>query len=286
MRFKQKAALLLAGVMLAGSIGMMNPVEVKAGGETNTFTLTVPADTNITSAGWNSIGSVGVSNVSITSGSKIEVKIDGGATGRNLKNTADGSKTIGYDIKKSSSAAFGEKLEFTANGSQTIGAVVSDFSSAEEGTYEDTVSFTATLVSGSVTYDRTDGTGTLSSDSLGSATTWEYNSTSYDVYNGFISASSGSSWNDAMDFVAALNDAKYDGHNDWQLLDSQGMATAWYNSYSGVSRGDVDVLWSSVEGSTKVAYILGCNNGVWTVAVKSGALSNYGFVVLRGSDAD
>lgn len=154
MRLKQKVALLLTGIMIVGSIGMLNPTEIKAAGETNTFTLTVPADTNITAIGWNDIGNVGVSNVSIESGKKIEVTIDGGATGRNLTNTTDSSKKVGYEVKKGTSAsneAFGDSLEFTANGTQALGAVVSDFSSADEGTYEDNINFTAELKGGTPT---------------------------------------------------------------------------------------------------------------------------------------
>lgn len=148
MRLKQKVALLLTGIMMFGTVGIMNPTEAKAAGATNTFTLTVPADTNITAIGWNNIGNVGVSNVSIEDGKKISVSIDNGATGRTLKKTGETSKTVGYEVKKgtlASNEAFGTSLDFTGNDTQALGAVVADFSTAEVGTYEDTINFTAEL---------------------------------------------------------------------------------------------------------------------------------------------
>lgn len=100
MRLKQISALLLASALLVGSVGMINPTEVRAEGATNTFTLTVPADTNITKSGWNAIGNIQVSNVSIASDKKISVTIENGATERNLVNTTDNNKKVGYEIKK------------------------------------------------------------------------------------------------------------------------------------------------------------------------------------------
>lgn len=441
MRLKQTSALLLASAMLVGSVGIMNPTEVRAADATNTFTLTVPADTNITTSGWNDIGSVGVSNVSIAADKKISVTIGGGATGRALKKTGDASKTVGYEIKKgnaTTSEAFGTSLDFTANGTQAIGADVASFAGKPAGNYTDTITFTATLkekvtdftmtnegnktlstadlgapsaftvngktyyaynafiskTSGSnwqnaqefvkmlndnkydghtdwmlindvdktnnpyrsaigkawkdnysstdcgdvfflwssvvynedkafyffvdmdscdnrskddyfdecgflvlrgpsnasaaapVTYDRTDGSGTLSSANLGEPTSWTYDNTTYQVYNEFIPFSSGSGWNDAVGFVNALKTASYGGHNDWTLLSSEAMARAYANNSTGAmpsARDGVDALWSSVENTGSTAYYLGCIYTDWETVLKSSADPVYGFVVLRAA---
>lgn len=266
--------MLLAGVMMVGTIGSLGTVPASATGETNTFTLTVPADTNITKSGWNDIGSVGVSNVSIAAGKKIEVTIADGATGRNLVNTASSGKKVGYEIKKGNATtneAFGDKLEFTANGTQAIGAVVNatQFAAAEAGTYEDTINFTATLTEG-ISAENFPLTGTGASGKVLKASelltaenkNFEYDGTTYTAYNGFISQTAGASWQEAQDFVAELNKVDLGSRTGgWILLTNKDMAFEWWqstrssdldkHSTSGVYYGQ-----SSIDGV----------NSVWTSA--------------------
>lgn len=166
MKLKQKAALLLACIMMVGIVGIMSPTEAKAAGEKNTFTLIVPGDINFTADGWNDIGIIGVSNVSIEEGKKISLSIEDGATGRTLKKLGDATKTVSYEVRKgtaASSEAFGGSLEFTDNGTQEIGAVVIDLAGAGAGNYEDTINFTAALQSD----------GVKISDVFNESTEWE-----------------------------------------------------------------------------------------------------------------
>jgi len=142
-----------------------------------------------------------------------------------------------------------------------------------------------------VTFTKVDGSGTLSSADLGTATNWTYNETTYAVYNGFIPSTSGSSWNDAMGFVAALNTAKFDGHEDWTLLSSVAMAKAYAGKTDGVTgampdlsaRGSVKFLWSSVTEGDARAYFLRCSEGAWELDSKSSVSALSGFVVLHSS---
>jgi len=204
MRLKQKMSLLLASVMAVGSVGMINPVEARAEETRSSFTLTVPADTSLTKTGWNDIGSVGVSDASFTATKEVRVAIIGGATGRKLVNTENSSEKIKYDIKKGTSEAsdeYGDQLVFTTNGTQPIGAEVSDFSKAINGTYEDTVIFSAALTgvknqvaqgtkAEDLQYTLTeenapDRTILKVSDLLKSETgTFKYNGKTYTAYNG------------------------------------------------------------------------------------------------------
>lgn len=262
-------------------------------GAANTFTLTVPAEVPITGAGWNDIGNV-VIEADIASDKKVVVTIEDGATGRTLKKDGASEKTIGYEVKKGTLAPgedFGTALEFTGSGTQAIGAVVNgtDFAEAAAGTYEDIITFTAELAdnegggAGGSSYT-TAGGKTLNFSDLGDATSWTYNGT-YDVYYGFIPHTSGSSWNDAMGFVDALNSANYDEHNDWMLLSSQLMAQYLTYEESVTTSGDVRFLWSSVEGSAGEAYHVDITGHSWVEEYKSTANSDCGFVVLRPSSS-
>lgn len=327
MNMKRRISMLLAGVMMVGTIGTLGTIPASAAGETNTFTLTVPADTNITAIGWNDIGNIQVSNVSIASDKKISVTIENGATGRTLKKTGDDSKTVGYEVKKGTSEsneAFGDSLEFTADGTQAIGAVVSDFSGAANGTYEDTINFKATLVARTPTEveytligSNADGKKLTSAALLAtaeSAGTFEYDSTTYTAYNGFISATAGANWNDAQAFVKLLNDNEVDDCDSWTLLTNKDMAFEWWQSTAaadaqsnthGIKYGQksfvgVSFVWSGAEsGSSGCTW--GCSDAgnkaesggdaegvkfnAWGSESKNRSHSIIGFVVLRKTPA-
>lgn len=272
MNLKRRISMLLASVMMVGTVGTLGAVPANAAGETNTFTLTVPADTNITKSGWNEIGSVGVTNVLIESGSKIKVEIEGGATGRKLKKQGDESKTVDYEIKKGSTSAgdaFGEKLEFTADGTQAIGAVVSDFSEAANGTYEDTINFKATFVSAeNFPLTGTDAVGkVLKASELLKAEkkNFEYGGKTYTAYNGYISKTAGANFADAQGFVAVLNNVELDGRTGgWTLLTNADMAYNWWLSTDSAvnmgasSVGGLEFVWSGVESGDR-GYCWNCS---------------------------
>ena len=299
MRLKQLGALLLASVMMVGTIGMMNQIQVQA--ETplppsNQYTLTVPAETILAYDGSavELTNGLTVSDGDLEDGKRVTVTA---TSAGNWKLSAAGAETtIRYglyassgDTKTTTSWEFYKSEAANTGTTKNIYSKIttSDYENAEAGDYSDTITFTAKVVDATVIYNRTEGEGTLSSANLGTPVSWTYGGKTYDVYNAIIQSTSGSSWNDAMGFVDALNKANYDGHNDWALLSSKEMAEGWYKKFkSSLSRGEASFLWSSVEYGPDDAYGFLCDSGVWFWYDKSSAYSFYGFVILRGSSAE
>lgn len=146
MRLKKFGALLLAGTMMTGTIGVMSPTQAKAT-ETNTYTMTVPADTAIQSAGWNPLGNITITGT-VDTGKKVTVT----AETRNSFALKSGDNSVSYTIKTASTDEEAKtSFEFDAasinegRASQTIGVDVDDFSGKAAGTYTDTITFTGTM---------------------------------------------------------------------------------------------------------------------------------------------
>lgn len=139
-----------------------------------------------------------------------------------------------------------------------------------------------------VTFTKVDGTGTLSSEGMGEPSDFTYDGVAYKVYNAFVPATADSSWNDAMGFVAKLNEAKFEGHSDWQLLSSKEMAKAWKTQfYSTVNYGDINFLWTSVTNDTNAFFFYpGLFGGTMMETSKASTSSNNGFFVLRTAGAN
>lgn len=146
MRLKKFGALLVAGAMMTGTIGVMSPTQARAA-ETNTYTMTVPADTAIQSAGWNSLGNITITGT-VDTGKKVTV------TAETTNNFAlkGGDNSVPYTMKTASTDKEAKtSFEFDAasinagSASQTIGVDVEDFSGKAAGTYTDTITFTGTM---------------------------------------------------------------------------------------------------------------------------------------------
>ena len=294
MRLKQIGTLLLEGVMMVGTIGMMNPTQVQA--ETplppsNQYTLTVPAETTLAYDGSvvELTNGLKVSNGDLADGKMITVTA---TSAGDWKLSATGATTkVGYGLYASSGATgtttswkFSKSEASTGTTKNIYSKIISsDYESAEAGDYSDTITFTAKVEAAVVETK----SGKLSSENLGIPASLECGGKTYDVYNAIITSTTGSSWYDAKGFVNALNAENYDGHNDWTLLSSKEMAESWYNQYRSGSRGGVDFLWSSVEKDGTGAYRLYITSGAsWTIGSKSGSESTYGFVVLRPSSSN
>lgn len=146
MRLKKFGALLVAGAMMTGTIGVMSPTQAKAT-ETNTYTMTVPADTAIRSAGWNSFGNITITGT-VDTGKKVTV------TAETTNNFAlkSGDNSVSYTMKTASTDEEAKtSFEFDAasinagSASQAIGVDVENFSGKAAGTYMDTITFTGTM---------------------------------------------------------------------------------------------------------------------------------------------
>ena len=146
MRLKKFGALLVAGAMMTGTIGVMSPTQARAA-ETNTYIMTVPADTAIQSAGWNSLGNITITGT-VDTGKKVTVTAE--TTNNFALKSGDNSgsdtmKTASTDEEAKTSFEFDAASIKAGSASQTIGVDVEDFSGKAAGTYTDTITFIGTM---------------------------------------------------------------------------------------------------------------------------------------------
>lgn len=147
MRLKKFGALLLAGAMITGTIGVMSPTEAKAATPANTYTMTVPANMEIQNSGWNSLGDIQITGP-VDSLKKVTVT----ASTTNNFNLVDGTNSVSYTMKTAENGSEQKSFEFAAasinadgGASQAIGVDVADFAGKPAGTYKDTITFTGTM---------------------------------------------------------------------------------------------------------------------------------------------
>lgn len=147
MRLKKFGALLLAGAMITGTIGVMSPTEAKAATPANTYTMTVPANVDIQKSGWNSLGDIKITGP-VDSLKKVTVT----ASTTNDFNLVDGTNSVSYTMKTEENGSEQKSFEFDAasinaegGASQAIGVDVADFAGKPAGTYTDTIQFTGKM---------------------------------------------------------------------------------------------------------------------------------------------
>lgn len=152
MRLKKFGALLLAGAMMTGTIGVMSPTQAKAATLANTYTMKVPANVDIQNSGWNSLGNIQITG-SVDSGKKVTVT----AATTNDFALKNGNNSVSYTLKKAENDTNATtSFEFDAasinaegGASQAIGVDVADFAGKPAGNYTDTITFTGTMDAGS-----------------------------------------------------------------------------------------------------------------------------------------
>lgn len=151
MTLKKFGALLLAGAMMTGTIGVMSPTQVKAVTPANTYTMTVPANVNIQNSGWNALGDIKITGP-VDTGKKVTVT----ASTTNNFALKNGDNSVSYTLKKAANDTnTTTSFEFDAasintedGASQAIGVDVEDFAGTPAGTYTDTIQFTGTMSEG------------------------------------------------------------------------------------------------------------------------------------------
>lgn len=145
MTLKKFGALLLAGAMMTGTIGVMSPTQVKAATPASTYTMTVPANMDIEKSGWNSLSDIQISG-SVDSIKKVTVTA---TTTNGFKLMDAAGNSVSYTMKTKENGSEQKSFEFDAasinegRASQTIGVYVEDFAGKPAGTYTDTIQFTA-----------------------------------------------------------------------------------------------------------------------------------------------
>ena len=149
----------LLGLLLSLTLvlGLMPGMTMTAFADDNvsTYTLQIPSTLNVSAAGWNATSGLTAAVTSgdtFSSGKKLSVT----ASSANSWSLVSGSNSVGYNLATAtgtySSTATPASWEFTAaelNASggtnKTMGIIVDDYSTKPAGTYQDTVTFTASV---------------------------------------------------------------------------------------------------------------------------------------------
>ena len=142
MKLKKLASLALAGALTLGLFPALSSPVLAADGDTS-YTLTIPSTLNVANSGWNATSGISATGT-LASGKKLTVTASS-ANSWALKQQ-DGNETVSYTMKETSDGAAKTAWEFTAlPGSATLGIDVADYSDKPAGTYQDTVTFTASV---------------------------------------------------------------------------------------------------------------------------------------------
>ena len=186
MKHKKLASLVLAGAMILGLAGTAVPA-LAAGGNTtsttlllavapNNYEITIPATMTVNNSGWNAIpDGIKAEGSSFDTGKKLTVTA---TSEHNWNLYLDETHKIGYTLKAAQSDAEATTswtftaAELNASGGKTVaaGINVNDYSSAAPGTYQDVVTFTATVTNETYTVTVNTATnGTVSASSTSAA---------------------------------------------------------------------------------------------------------------------
>lgn len=127
---KRLAGILLALVLLLSLVpGMSDTAYADSGSD---YTFSIPSSLTVQNAGENAAGSISVT--ALTANKKLTVT----AASANSWALKSGDNSVGYAMSNTS-------WEFTATGSEAFSITVEDYSTKPAGTYQDTVTFTASV---------------------------------------------------------------------------------------------------------------------------------------------
>ena len=155
-RIKKLWSILLSLVLVLSLVPAFSMTALAAD-NVSTYTLQIPSTLTVSAAGWNETSGL---TAAVTSGDTFDSgkKLSVTATSTNSWSLVSGSNSVGYNLATAtgaySSTATPASWEFSAtelnaNGGTTkaMGIIVEDYSSKPAGTYQDTVTFTASVVS-------------------------------------------------------------------------------------------------------------------------------------------
>ena len=114
-----------------------------ADGDTS-YTLTIPSTLNVANSGWNATDGISATGT-LASGKKLTVT----ASSANSWALKSGDNSVSYTLTTAEGGSQTTSWEFTTldGTKQGLGIIVEDYSSKPAGTYTDTVTFTASVVS-------------------------------------------------------------------------------------------------------------------------------------------
>ena len=147
MKLKKLASLALAGALALGLLSALSFPALAADGDT-TYTITIPSMLAVANSGWNDAGGISATGT-LASGKKLTVT----AASTNNWALKSGENAVGYNMATAtgtySSSATPASWEFTELSdtatTKPMGIIVEDYSTKPAGTYQDTVTFTASV---------------------------------------------------------------------------------------------------------------------------------------------
>lgn len=147
MKLKKLASLALAGALALGLLSALSFPALAADGDT-TYTITIPSTLTVANSGWNDAGGISATGT-LASGKKLTVT----AASTNNWALKSGENAVGYNMATAtgtySSSATPASWEFTELSdtatTKPMGIIVEDYSTKPAGTYQDTVTFTASV---------------------------------------------------------------------------------------------------------------------------------------------
>ena len=203
MKWKKLASLALAGALTLGLLPALSAPALATGGDSS-YTLTIPSTLTVANSGWNDAGGISATGT-LESGKKLTVT----ASSANSFKLKSGNNEVGYKLATASTDTEATtSWEFTELSStatkKDMGIIVEDYSSKPAGTYQDTVTFTASvgvakdaaetpsIAQADCTFSPSNGKSTLSNANI--TTSMEY------------SADNGTTWTDVTSngFIASL----------------------------------------------------------------------------------
>ena len=148
-------SLFTTGVMVLGMMPGMSQTAQAAGNSTD-YVLTIPATLDVQQAGWNATDGLAAQ---VKSGDTFSATKKLSVTASSANNWAlkSGDNSVGYTLTTASGGSqtatwvfSADELNTSGGTTKAMGIVVEDYSTKPAGTYQDTVTFTATLVDASI----------------------------------------------------------------------------------------------------------------------------------------
>ena len=190
MKLKKLASLALAGALTLGLLPVFSSPALATGGDTS-YTLTIPSTLTVANSGWNATGGISATGT-LATGKKLTVT----ASSANSFKLKSGNNEVGYTLTTAEGGSQTTSWEFTTLDGTTkpMGIIVENYDDKPAGTYQDTVTFTASvgvakdaaetpsIAQADCTFSPSNGKSTLSNANI--TTSMEY------------SADNGTTWTD------------------------------------------------------------------------------------------
>lgn len=143
-------SVLLAGALTLGLLPAFSSPALAADGDTS-YTITIPSTLNVANSGWNATSGISATGT-LADGKKLTVT----ASSANSWALKSGDNSVGYTLTTAEGGSQTTSWEFTELSNtatkKDMGIIVEDYSSKPAGTYQDTVTFTASVEDAVVTH--------------------------------------------------------------------------------------------------------------------------------------